>query len=78
MLFLDGHARWDGGNFSYNVGDMRGNASPSGNRLLLSDHLSYGCTVYLTLMARYIYAFENGGCGGMNVHFEGLWKRVGR
>jgi hypothetical protein len=76
MLLVTGQAEWDGGvEFQNSFGGMRGSASPFGNRLVVQS--GYGCTVYMTLMGRFIYGFDNGRCGGINVNFAGLWKRVG-
>ncbi len=74
MLLVAGRARWRGGaEFPDSFGFVRAAASPSGNRLLVS---ASGCTVYLTLIGHYIVAFDNGGCGAMNVHFNGIWKQI--
>ena len=33
------------------------------------------CTVTLRLLGPYLVASDNGGCGGMNVHFTGVYRR---
>ena len=76
-LHLTGNARWHGANDNVHLGDIGGDAAPHGNRLHFVDGNAGSCTIDLTLLGRYILANDNDMCGGMNVHFWGIWRRVG-
>ena len=72
-LHLVGKAMWQGGNGNEHFGNVRGDASPAGNRL---HYVEGGCTIDLTLAGKYILAYDNQGCGGMNARFGGIWKHA--
>lgn len=75
-LHLEGHGEWHGANDNVHFGDFRGEATPEGNRVHFVEHGPNSCTIDLTLLGRYILASDNQMCGGMNVRFQGIWKRV--
>ncbi len=77
-LHLSGHADWEGAHDVVHYGDFAGEAIPKGNRLRFveDDSNSYSCTVDLTLFDSYLIAEDNGHCGGMNVRFSGIWRRM--
>lgn len=75
-LQLVGSAIWHGRSTTH-FGDTRGSASPVGNHLHFVEDRPDSCTIDMTLLNRYILASDNQACGGMNVHFQGIWKRVG-
>lgn len=73
-LHLIGNATWHGANGNEHFGHVEGNATPSRNRLHIVDG---ECVIDLTLAGRYMLADDNQqGCGGMNVSFSGIWRRV--
>ena len=75
-LQLVGSAVWHG-KFTSNFGDTRGSGSPVGNHLHFVEEGPDSCTIDMTLLGRYILAEDNMQCGGMNVRFQGIWRRVG-
>lgn len=75
-LHLVGSANWHG-KYTKHFGDTKGSASPIGNHLHFVEDGTDSCTIDMTLLNRYILASDNQACGGMNVRFEGIWKRAG-
>lgn len=67
-----------------NVGELEGEAVPKGNRLFFGDGYdgvkapddSSECQARLQLFGRYLVAEDSGGCGGMNVRFNGVYIRL--
>jgi hypothetical protein len=76
-LRLKGSARWQGAGDNAHFGDAKGTATPDSNRLHFAEGGPDSCIIDLTLLGRYIVASDNDRCGGMNVRFEGIWKRTG-
>jgi hypothetical protein len=74
-LRVTGKATWHGLKGVEHYGDLDGSASPSGNRLHLAPDGPDGCVVDMTLLGKFILANDNDGCGGMNVRFQGFWRR---
>jgi hypothetical protein len=74
-LDLVGDAVWHGLGDNVHLGHFEGTTAPTGNHLHVSDD---GCTVDLTLLGKYLVTDDNSGCGGINVHFAGLWRRAGK
>ena len=72
-LTLSGRGTWNGANGVVHSGRFGGDASPRGNRLHFSDGY---CEIDLALIGGFITASDNAGCGGLNVSFSGIWKRV--
>ena len=70
-LALDGEAYWHGMAGSVHVGDINGQAAPTGNHMHYEDGSGQiTCTVDLTLLGRYLMLNDNAKCGGMNVRFS--------
>ena len=67
-----------------NVGELEGEAMPKGNRVFFGDGYSgeksphdFGeCQARLQLFGRYLVVEDSGGCGGMNVRFNGVYVRL--
>jgi len=78
MLRLEGSAQWNGGGDNAHFGDMKGTATPDGNRLHFTESGPDSCIIDMTLLGRYIVASDNMHCGALNVRFQGIWKRAGR
>jgi hypothetical protein len=81
-LVADGSAWWPSANPSPaqfpggpNVGDLGGIAKPTGARAVFTDNDPSGCTATLTLVGTLLVVADNGGCGGMNVSFSGVYQR---
>lgn len=74
QVSLDGEAFWRGSRDNVHSGTIAGAATPAGNRLHYSDESS--CIVDFALIGNYLLANDNSMCGGMNVRFWGVWKRV--
>jgi hypothetical protein len=43
--------------------------------VVFTDNDPNGCTATLTLVGALLVVADNGGCGGMNVHFDGVYTR---
>lgn len=71
-LKVDGQAYWRGLGENVNEGSFAARAEPQGNRLMLEDD---GCKVSLTLVGDHLIAHDNFQCGGMNVRFDGVYRR---
>jgi hypothetical protein len=76
-LLLEGSAQWHGVGDNAHFGDMKGTATPDGNRLHFAESGSDSCIIDMTLLGRYIVASDNGLCGALNARFQGIWKRTG-
>lgn len=70
-----------------NTGELDGEGKPRGRTLAVGydpdrsdlpapDAATDGCAARLSLYGRYLVVEDNGGCGGMNVTFSGLYVRV--
>jgi hypothetical protein len=77
-LELDGVAQWHGLGDVVHLGNFAGEVSPNGNHVHFVESFAGSCTVDLTLIGKYLVVDDNSACGGMNVRFSGLWKRVGQ
>jgi hypothetical protein len=77
-LRLEGSAQWNGAGGNAHFGDLKGMASPNGNRLHFVESGPDSCMVDMTLLGRYIVASDNGLCGALNARFQGIWKRTGQ
>ncbi len=76
MLHVSGHAEWHGNAGVVHDGDVEGEVSPAAGHLHLAEEGADSCTLDLTLAGCYIVATDNNLCGGMNVRFEGIWRRA--
>lgn len=68
-----------------NMGELEGERAPRGNMLALGEGYDgtkpFGddrgeCRAKLRLFARYLVVEDNGGCGGMNVSFTGIYVQL--
>lgn len=59
-----------------NVGELAGLARPRGRTVVFGE--SVGCRAELALVGAYLVVADNSGCGGMNVRFNGVYRRKGR
>ena len=81
-LVADGAACWPSCHVSLqqapggpNVGELTGTATPKGRTVVFTDDDPTGCTATLTLVGDLLSVSDNGGCGGMNVSFTGVYSR---
>jgi hypothetical protein len=76
QLDLNGAAEWQGRADVVHTGDFSGSATPAGNHVHFAEDGAESCTIDLTLAGQFIIASDNERCGGMNVRFQGIWKRA--
>lgn len=81
-LKVTGEAYWPSANPSPeerpggpNIGELDGLTTPQGDRARLADEYPDGCRATLTLVGPFLVASDNGACGGMNVRFDGVYRR---
>jgi hypothetical protein len=67
-----GQAFWNGGNDNVHDGAFDGTAKPSGTDVSFKDG---DCSVSATLFGDYLFVTDNDNCGGMNVSFNGVYRR---
>jgi hypothetical protein len=72
-LKVEGQAYWRGLGDNVNEGSFAAGAAPQGNQLILKD--DDGCEVSLRLVGDYLIAHDNFQCGGMNVRFDGVYRK---
>jgi len=74
-LRVAGHATWLGINpGNVHVGEVAGEAAPAGNVLSVGG-ADDDCRLTLRLVGSYLLAVDNKQCGGMNVTFDGVYRR---
>jgi hypothetical protein len=71
-LKVKGYAIWQGVGANVHVGGVEAAAQPQGNELVLVEE---ECQVSLKLVGDYLVANDNSGCGGVNVRFNGVFRR---
>jgi hypothetical protein len=71
-LSIEGENTWHGLGDVVHYGTISFTAEAGSNPLKLADR---GCEVSATLVGDYLMLHDNMGCGGMNVRFQGAWKR---
>jgi len=75
-LRVAGDATWVGVNpGNVHVGDVSGEAAPAGNVLQIGGGDEYDCRLTLRLVGAYLVAADNKQCGGVNVTFDGVYRR---
>lgn len=77
-LVVAGSTTWRGGPEGENVhlGEFGGHAQPVGDTLRISDgEGDLACSVALRRVAEALVVTDNGQCGGMNVRFDGIYRR---
>ena len=84
-LIVNGNAQYESGT-TVNTGDFVGEGDPmmsemsfgyDGGRIMRHDDAarSGNCAVRLRQLGPYIAVLDNGACGGLNVSFNGLYRR---
>lgn len=81
-LKLDGEAFWPSANPSPeerpggpNIGALSGLIAPRDGQAEVGDGDMEVCKARLILLPPFLIASDNGGCGGMNVRFDGVYRR---
>lgn len=79
-LRVAGEATWVGVNpGNAHVGELSGEAAPAAGVLSLSDGgEEYDCHATLRLVGPYLLITDNKNCGGVNVTFDGVYRRKGK
>lgn len=72
VLKVTGNAVWRGGGGNVHVGRVEAESSPEGRELVVIEE---ECRVTLKLVGSYIVARDNSECGGMNVRFNGVYRK---
>lgn len=72
FLTVKGDATWRGAGDNVHVGSVKARSLPQGNELILIEE---ECRVTLKLIGDYIIASDNSECGGMNVRFNGVYRK---
>jgi len=72
FLTVKGDAIWRGTGDNVHVGSVEASASPQGDELILIEE---ECRVTLKLVGDYIVANDNAECGGVNVRFNGVYRK---
>lgn len=72
LLKVRGYAIWEGVGANVHLGGVEAVARPQGNELILVEEL---CRVSLKLVGDYIVASDNSECGGVNVRFNGVYRK---
>ena len=71
-LKVKGYALWEGSRNNVHVGGVEATARPEGNELVLVEE---ECRVTLKLIGDYLVASDNSECGGVNVRFDGVFRK---
>lgn len=72
-IAVAGEAMWQGATpGAVHTGEIEGRARPVGDTLKVGDD---NCKATLRRLGPYLAVSENGGCGGMNVSFTGVYRR---
>lgn len=75
QLRVEGEASWQGANpGNVHVGGINAEAAPAANTLML-DEGDDGCKMTLRLVGDFLVADDNGQCGGVNVTFDGVYRK---
>jgi hypothetical protein len=72
FLTVTGDAIWRGLGDNVHVGSVAAGSLPQGNELILVEE---ECRVTLKLVGDYIVASDNSECGGVNVRFNGVYRK---
>lgn len=75
-LRVEGDATWVGANpGNVHVGEVEGEAAPAGGVLRVGGDDEQDCRLTLRLVGAYLVASDNKRCGGLNVTFDGVYRR---
>ena len=78
-LSVQGDATWQGVNpGNVHVGEVSGEAAPAGNALSLGGGDPDDCHVKMRLVGAFLIVEDNKQCGGMNVTFDGVYRKKGK
>lgn len=72
MLRVEGEAFWKGLGDNIHTGVVNGNARPAGDVLVVEEDI---CRVTLRLAGTSLVVTDNSECGGMNVRFDGVYRK---
>jgi hypothetical protein len=72
LLKVKGYAIWEGVGANVRVGGVEAVAQPQGKELILVEE---ECRVALKLVGDYLVAGDNSECGGVNVRFNGVFRK---
>ena len=77
-LDVKGNALWRGLGDNVHIGELDQKAKPTGNILKLGENETseYDCKATLRLVGKYLIASDNMNCGGVNVTFSGVYRKV--
>ena len=83
-LVVDGSACWPSCNPPLserpggpNIGELSGASAPTGNRIVFSTGSGeFDCTADMSLVGGALIVSDNENCGGHNVRFDGVYRRV--
>jgi hypothetical protein len=74
QLYIEGHALWVGGALNQpHFGEFEITAAPNNGVVLTTSDVDT-CQVAVRLVGDFLVAADNGGCGGMNVRFDGMYR----
>ena len=75
-LRVAGEATWVGVNpDNVHAGELEGEATPAGGVLTLGGTEEFDCRATLRLVGPYLVVSDNKQCGGVNVTFDGVYRR---
>lgn len=75
-LSVAGEATWVGVNpGNVHTGELEGEAAPAGGVLTLGGTEEFDCRATLRLVGPYLLVSDNKQCGGVNVTFDGVYRR---
>ena len=72
FLMVKGDAIWRGTGNNVHEGSVGAGSLPQGNKLVVTEE---ECRVTLKLVGDYLVASDNSECGGMNVRFNGVYRK---
>ncbi|MGE8259888.1 MAG: hypothetical protein ACN6RJ_10740 [Stenotrophomonas sp.] len=81
QLHVEGDAYWPSANptpeqrpYGPNMGQVEAQATPRGSQV---DFVEDSCTVHAQVLGDVLVVSDNSECGGMNVRFDGVYRRTG-
>lgn len=79
-LNVTGDALWRGFGDNVHIGELDDRAMPEGNLLKIGETETdeFSCKVRMRLIGEFLVAADNMKCGGANVSFSGVYRRVRR
>ena len=76
-LNVTGEAYWHGLGDNVHIGELDGREMPVGNIINFgsADTDEYACKATIRLIGNFLVVDDNSNCGGMNVRFNGVYRR---